>query len=100
MLLIEEVPLADLSSVTPDLPPVGDLSPVASDLPPVGVLAPVAPELRDGGPPPGLLQPRGAWSVGDGGPDLAVVLTWVLNIAWSVMLIMTLLSVSVMMMMT
>ena len=96
MLLIEEVPLADLSSVTPDLPPVGDLSPVASDLPPVGVLAPVAPELRDGGPPPGLLQPWAAWSVGSGGPDLAIVLTWVLNITWSLILMMTLWSVMMM----
>ena len=72
-------------NVTPDLPSVGDL-------------ASVTPDLGDGWPPPGLLEPRGAWSVGGGGPHLAVVLTWVLNIAWSVML-MTLWSVTVMMMM-
>ena len=93
LLLIEEVPLADLSSVAPDLPSVGDLSSVAPNLPPVGDLASVTPDLGDGWPPPGLLEPRGAWSVGGGGPHLAVVLTWVLNIAWSVML-------TIMMMMT
>ena len=79
LLLIEDVPLADLAPVSPDL-------------------APVAPDLRDDGKPPALLQPRGSWSVVTLGPDLAVVLTRVLNIAWSVMMIIR--SWSVMMMMT